>query len=91
MSNISNYPAVRQINFYVNEASPELISARRNYLQEFLLPTWETRLKQMLSWSDKNDSDLELIEIYRNGVEYLTQALKRESDGEAEKTKGGAA
>lgn len=91
MSNIANYPAVRQINFYVNEASPELISARRNYLQEFLLPTWETRLKQMLSWSDKNDSDLELIEIYRNGVEYLTQALKRESDGEAEKTEGGAA
>lgn len=91
MSNIANYPAVRQINFYVNEASPELISARRNYLQEFLLPTWETRLEQMLSWSDKNDSDLELIEIYRNGVEYLTQALKRESDGEAEKTEGGAA
>lgn len=91
MSNIANYPAVRQIKFYVNEASPELISARRNYLQEFLLPTWETRLKQMLSWSDKNDSDLELIEIYRNGVEYLTQALKRDSDGEAEKTEGGAA
>jgi hypothetical protein len=78
MSKVSHYPAVQQINFYVNEASPELIAARWTYLESFLLPTWIKRLEQMQSWKDKNGSDLELIAAYQSGVDYLTGALKKE-------------
>ena len=46
---IANYSAVQQINFYVNEASPELIAERRNYLESYLLLTWENRLEQYRS------------------------------------------
>lgn len=76
---IANYPAVQQINFYVNEASPELIAERRNYLESYLLPTWKNRLEQMQSWKEHSDTDLEFIEAYKSGVDYLTEALKQES------------
>lgn len=41
MSEISSYPAVQQINFYTNDASPELLFERRVYLENYLLPCWK--------------------------------------------------
>jgi hypothetical protein len=33
MNAIAKYPAVKQINFYIREASPELLVERREYLE----------------------------------------------------------
>ncbi|MGQ3664001.1 hypothetical protein [Citrobacter braakii] len=76
---IANYPAVQQINFYVNEASSELIAERRNYLESYLLPTWKNRLEQMQSWKEHSATDLDLLSEYQQGVEFLTKALKKET------------
>lgn len=75
MSTISHYPAVQQINFYVTEASEEMLKERRSYLENNLLPIWNSRLEEMLSWSTHSEMDLELIAAYKKGVDFLTQAL----------------
>lgn len=78
MSGIAHYPAVQQINFYVNEASPVLISERRVYLEKNLLPCWKQRLEEIQSWTVKTETDLELLAAYQSGVDFLTDALKQE-------------
>ncbi|EBV4003017.1 hypothetical protein F9N47_22700 [Salmonella enterica] len=80
MSAISHYPAVQQINFYVNEASPELIKERRIYLENYLLPCWKGRLAEMQSWKEHSDTDLEFIAEYQSAVDYLTEALTQETN-----------
>lgn len=79
MSEISSYQAVRQINFYINDASPELLFERRVYLENYLLPCWKGRLAEMQSWSECTDADLKLLAAYQRGVDYLTDALKQEA------------
>ncbi|OON33550.1 hypothetical protein BTJ39_24000 [Izhakiella australiensis] len=71
--------AAKQIIFYVNEASAECIEGRRSYLENGLLPRLKEGLLTMNSWKEKNEDDLELIAIYQKGVDFLTDALKRES------------
>ena len=79
MSAISSYPAVQQINFYINESSPELLFERRAYLENYLLPCWKGRLAEMQSWKEYTDADRELIEAYQSGIDYLTDALTQEA------------
>ncbi|USL74541.1 hypothetical protein [Salmonella enterica] len=43
MSEISSYPAVQQINFYINDASPELLFERRVYLEKLPTPMLERK------------------------------------------------
>ncbi|WP_320734116.1 hypothetical protein [Enterobacter kobei] len=78
MSMISLYPAVKQIHFYVNEASPELIKERRIYLENYLLPCWIGRLKEMQSLEETSATDLELLAEYQKGVDFLTEAFKEQ-------------
>ncbi|MDB2181126.1 hypothetical protein [Citrobacter farmeri] len=78
MSTISSYPAVQQINFYVNDASNELIKERRVYLENYLLPCWKGRLEEMQSWQEPSATDLELLAEYQKGVDFLTEVLKQE-------------
>lgn len=78
MSAVSSYPAVQQINFYVNDASPELLKERRVYLENYLLPCWKGRLAEMKSWIEPSTTDLELRAEYQKGVDFLTAALKQE-------------
>lgn len=79
MSAISSYPAVQQINFYINDASPELLVERRVYLENYLLPCWKGRLAEMQSWIEYTDADLQLLAAYQSGIDYLTDALKQEA------------
>ncbi|EPR0420117.1 hypothetical protein ACUZIT_001639 [Enterobacter hormaechei] len=76
MSTTSLYPAVKQIHFYVNDASPELIKERRVYLENYLLPCWIGRLNEILSWEETSATDLELLAEYEKGVNFLIAALK---------------
>ncbi len=78
MSKISHYPAVKQIYFYTTEASPEFIRERRVYLENYLLPTWKSRLSEIKSWKEHTDLDMELLSAYQCGVEFLSEALKEE-------------
>ncbi|EBL3323403.1 hypothetical protein L8909_003462 [Salmonella enterica] len=80
MSVVSSYPAVQQINFYVNEASPECIEGRRAYLCQCILPRLKDGLSSMHIWKEKTDDDLELISIYQKGVDFLTEALNQGVD-----------
>ncbi|HDR2753898.1 TPA: hypothetical protein QCJ76_002501 [Enterobacter asburiae] len=79
MSAISSYPAVQQINFYINDASLELLFERRVYLENNLLPCWRGRLAEMQSWKEYTDADRELLAAYQSGIDYLTDALKQEA------------
>lgn len=78
MSAVSSYPAVKQINFYVNDASPELLKERRVYLENYLLPCWKGRLAEMQSWKEPSTTDLELRAEYQKAVDFLTAELKQE-------------
>ncbi|EDO4758180.1 hypothetical protein PC667_004422 [Salmonella enterica] len=78
MSVVSSYPAVQQINFYVHDASPELLKERRVYLENYLLPCWKGRLAEMQSWKEPSTKDLEFLAEYQKGVDFLTDALKQE-------------
>ncbi|EBR3160731.1 hypothetical protein CB002_004490 [Salmonella enterica] len=76
----SECAAARQINFYVNEASPECIEGRRAYLCQCLLPRLKDGLFSMHIWKEKTADDLELISIYQKGVDFLTEALNQGMD-----------
>ena len=78
MSDISHYPAVQEINFYLNEASADLIEIRRIYLSNFLLPTWKRRLEEARTWKERTATDNSLIAKYESGVALLSEALKQE-------------
>ncbi len=49
MTEIAQCPAVKQINFYILEASPELLVDRRVYLEVVLLKIWRSRLETIRS------------------------------------------
>lgn len=77
LSQISHYPAVQQIYFYTTEASPELLQERRVYLENYLLPIWQSRLSEIKSWKEHSVLDVELLSVYQKAVDFLTQTLKQ--------------
>ncbi|MBC4643869.1 hypothetical protein [Klebsiella quasipneumoniae] len=76
MTEIAQCPAVKQINFYILEASPELLVDRRVYLEVVLLKIWRSRLETIRSWNCVSDEDRILAEAYQRGIDFLTKTVR---------------
>ena len=68
--------AIRQINFYVNEASPETIADRAAYLTSVFIPWLRHGLENTTRWTIENPGDKEMQELhsaYQVGVEFFNK------------------
>ncbi|MEQ5054635.1 hypothetical protein ABN154_22970 [Klebsiella michiganensis] len=66
--------AIQQINFYVNEAAPETLRDRQNYLTIVFIPWLRRGLVNTERWVKENPGDVEMQELYaayRAGVEFF--------------------
>lgn len=67
--------AIQQINFYVNEAPPELLHEREEYLTSVFIPWLKRGLENTTRWVRQDPDDTEMRELhnaYQTGVKFFT-------------------
>ncbi|HGH4743873.1 MULTISPECIES: hypothetical protein [Serratia] len=65
---------IEQLKFYMTEASPELLEARREYIERVIVKKLRDGVEIQKTWSAEFASDAaELIEAYRAGLEFFTE------------------
>lgn len=77
MTEVAQCPAVKQINFYLHEASAELLVDRRAYLKDVQLKIWQGRLETIRSYGVFSDDQRFLADAYQRGVDFLTTFLRQ--------------
>lgn len=67
---------IEQLNFYMTQASPELLESRREYIERVIVAKLKIGIKQQMAWSSefKNEpGSVELISAYKSGLEFFTK------------------
>ncbi|EPV7104198.1 hypothetical protein ACV9XY_000198 [Citrobacter freundii] len=67
---------IEQLNFYMTQASPELMESRREYIERVIVAKLKRGIDQQMAWSSefKNEPDsVELIAAYKSGLEFFTK------------------
>lgn len=65
---------IEQLKFYMTEASPELLEARREYIERVIVKKLRDGVKIQKTWPAEFASDAaDLIEAYREGLEFFTE------------------
>ncbi|CAI1140609.1 hypothetical protein [Serratia ficaria] len=65
---------LEQLKFYMTEASPELLEARREYIERVIVKKLREGVEVQKSWSVEFASDaVDLIDAYRNGLAFFTE------------------
>lgn len=67
---------IDQLNFYMTQASAELLESRRAYIEQVIVSKLKLGIEQQKSWSSefKNESDsVELISAYKSGLKFFTE------------------
>ena len=77
MSEVKHFSITKTVDFYINEASPEIIAGRRIYLETVLIPRLRTGLAVLNKMGLTEREDMELRDVYQRGVENCSMALSR--------------
>ncbi|ECF2500732.1 hypothetical protein E1911_23825 [Salmonella enterica subsp. enterica serovar Virchow] len=67
---------IEQLNFYMTQASPELLESRREYIERVIVGKLKRGIEQQMAWPSKfkNEPDsVELIAAYKSGLKYFTE------------------
>lgn len=67
---------IEQLNFYMTEASPELLDSRREYIERVIVGKLKRGIKQMQAWTPDFASKPEaqaLITAYTEGLKFFTE------------------
>ena len=68
MSEVKHFSITKTVDFYINEASPEIIAGRRIYLETVLIPRLRTGLAVLNKMGLTEREDMELRDVYQRGV-----------------------
>lgn len=71
MGDVNNYSITKTVDFYINEASPEVIAGRRLYLEAVLIPRLRTGLAVLNKMGLTEQEDIELRDVYQRGVDFF--------------------
>ncbi|WP_419792594.1 hypothetical protein ACN09C_14830 [Serratia fonticola] len=65
---------IEQLRFYMFEASPELLEARREYIERVIVKKLRDGVEQQKKWSTEFASDaVDLIAAYNAGLAFFTK------------------
>jgi hypothetical protein len=65
---------IEQLNFYMKQASPELIESRREYIERVIVKKLREGVEVQKKWSAEFASDaLDLIEAYEAGLKFFNE------------------
>ncbi len=67
---------IEQLNFYMHQASPELLESRREYIERVIVSQLNRGILQQKSWSPdfaNLPDSIELIEAYEAGLRFFTE------------------
>lgn len=65
---------IEQLKFYMTEAPPELLEARREYIERVIVKKLRDGVEIQKAWSAELASDAaDLIEAYRAGLDFFTE------------------
>ena len=67
---------IEQLNFYMTQASPELIEIRREYIERVIVGKLRRGIEEQKHWSQEMKSQpdsLELINAYEAGLNFFTK------------------
>jgi dimeric dUTPase (all-alpha-NTP-PPase superfamily) len=65
---------IEQLKFYMTEAPPELLEARREYIERVIVKKLRNGVATQKTWSAEFASDAaDLIEAYRAGLAFFTE------------------
>ena len=71
MSEVKHFSITKTVDFYINEASTEIIAGRRIYLETVLIPRLRTGLAVLNKMGLTEREDMELRDVYQRGVEFF--------------------
>ncbi|RYH95922.1 hypothetical protein EVY00_15120 [Citrobacter werkmanii] len=67
---------IEQLNFYMTQASPELLESRREYIERVIVGKLKRGIEEQKEWSQEIRSQpdsIELINAYKSGLEFFTR------------------
>lgn len=67
---------IEQLNFYMTQASPDLLESRREYIERVIVSKLKRGINQQMAWSSefKNEPDsVEIISAYKSGLKFFTE------------------
>ncbi|MBD9658080.1 hypothetical protein [Pantoea sp. PNT03] len=67
---------IEQLNFYMTQASPELLESRREYIERVIVVKLKRGIEDQKSWSPEFASEpdsQELIVAYKGGLKFFTE------------------
>ncbi|WFL66406.1 hypothetical protein [Pantoea sp. X85] len=67
---------IEQLNFYMTQASPELLESRREYIERAIVGKLKRGIEEQKSWSPEFASEpdsQELIVAYAEGLRFFTE------------------
>ncbi|MBD8129295.1 hypothetical protein [Pantoea agglomerans] len=67
---------IEQLNFYMHQASPELLESRREYIERVIVFKLRRGIEEQKSWSPELLSEAgsqELIAAYAQGLKFFTE------------------
>ncbi|EDU0615326.1 hypothetical protein AHY83_000940 [Salmonella enterica subsp. salamae] len=65
---------IEQLNFYMTQASPELLEMRREYIERVIVGKLRRGIEEQKRWSQEMRSQpdsLELINAYQAGIQFF--------------------
>ena len=66
---------IEQLNFYMTQASPELLESRREYIERVIVGKLKRGIEEQKEWSQEIRSQpdsIELINAYKSSLEFFT-------------------
>lgn len=67
---------IEQLNFYMTQASPELLEARREYIEKVIVSKLNRGIEKQKKWSlefSNLPDSIELIQAYESGIKFFTE------------------
>ncbi|WP_208743899.1 hypothetical protein [Citrobacter portucalensis] len=67
---------IEQLNFYMTQASPELLESRREYIERVIVGKLKRGIEEQKQWSQEiryQPDSIELINAYKSGLEFFTR------------------
>lgn len=71
MGDVNNYSITKTVDFYINDASPEVIAGRRLYLEAVLIPRLRAGLNVLNKMTLTDPNDIGLRDVYQRGVDFF--------------------
>lgn len=67
---------IEQLEFYITQASPELLESRREYIESVIVGKLKRGIQEQSAWSSEFKSmpdSKELIVAYESGLKFFTE------------------